>query len=135
MRYLLDTNICIYIINKSPIGVLKKLNEHKGDEIFISTPSVSELFYGVENSKQKSENSIKLSIFLTFFENNILPFDEKSAKEYGKIRAYINQNNKKQIGDKDMDIASIAISNKSILVTNNQKGFEFIPNLKIENWA
>ncbi len=134
-RYLLDTNICIYIINQSPIGVLKKLNEHQEDEIFISTPTISELFYGVENSQKKEENFIKLKIFLEFFENNILDFDMKSAKQYGKIRAYINKNNKRKIGDKGMDIASIALSNQVVLVTNNEKDFKFIPNLKIQNWT
>ncbi len=135
MRYLLDTNICTYIINQNPKSILEKLNEHENDDIFICTPTISELFYGVENSTKKEENLAKLNKFLKYFENFILDFDIKSAKNYGKIRTFINQNSKRKIGDKDMDIASIAISHDVILITNNEKNFNFIPNLKVQNWC
>lgn len=135
LKYLLDTNICIYIINENPISVLKNLNSHENDEIYISTPTISELYYGALNSKRKEENLMKLDKFLTAFKDNILKFDTISARQYANIRLFIAQNGKRNIGDKDMDIAAISLANDAILVTNNEKDFNFLPNLKIENWA
>ena len=126
LKYLLDTNICIYIIN---------VNSHENDEIYISTPTISELYYGVLNSKRKEENLMKLDKFLNAFKGNILEFDLKAAKKYANIRLFINQNNKRNMGDKDMDIAAVCLANYATLVTNNEKDFNFLPNLKIENWA
>jgi len=135
LKYLLDTNICIYIINENPTSVLKNLNSHENDEIYISTPTISELYYGVLNSKRKEENLMKLDKFLNAFKGNILEFDLKAAKKYANIRLFINQNNKRNIGDKDMDIAAVCLANYATLVTNNEKDFNFLPDLKIENWA
>jgi toxin of toxin-antitoxin system len=135
LKYLLDTNICIYIINENPISVLENLNSHKNDEIYISAPTISELYYGVLNSKRKEENLMKLDKFLNAFKDSILEFDLKAAKQYASIRLFINQNGKRNIGDKDMDIAAVCLANDAILVTNNEKDFNFLPNLKIENWA
>lgn len=135
LKYLLDTNICIYIINENPISVLKNLNSHENDEIYISTPTISELYYGALNSKQKEENLMKLDKFLNAFKGNILEFDTISARQYANIRLFIAQNGKRNIGDKDMNIAAVCLANYATLVTNNEKDFNFLPNLKIENWA
>ena len=78
---------------------------------------------------------MKLDKFLTAFKDNILKFDTISARQYANIRLFIAQNGKRNIGDKDMDIAAISLANDAILVTNNEKDFNFLPNLKIENWA
>lgn len=130
-RILLDTNICIYIIKDSPKSVRAKLGEYKSGDVFLSTITQAELYFGVEKSKFKNANLSSLNAFLSFFP--VLNFDEKSAIEYAKIRTNLEKSGK-IIGAMDMLIASIAISNDITLVTNNTKEFERVPNLRLENW-
>jgi len=135
VNYLLDTNICIYIIKKSPEQVLKKLeaiikNELK-NEVYLSSITISELFYGVEKSTRPEKNLEALKGFLTLF--NVVDFTHKSAEVFGKVRSDLERKGM-VIGPYDLQIASIAIANDQTLVTNNTKEFKRVNGLKLENW-
>lgn len=131
MKYLIDTNICIYLINQRPSVVLERFKFHNIGEIAISSVSVAEMFFGCEKSSKKTQNIERLKTFL--FPLETLSFDDRAAKAYGKIRSYL-QKKGLLIGPLDMLIASQANSNNMVLVTNNVKEFSRVPNLKIENW-
>ena len=132
MKYLIDTNICIYIMNKRPLKVIKKFKQYELGEIGISTISVSELRYGVAKSMHRKKNEVRLEEFLTPLE--ILSYDQKAAKVYGNIRFQLEQHGQ-LIGSLDMLIAAQAMSQNLVLITNNDKEFERIKKLKVENWT
>lgn len=132
MEYLLDTNICIYVIKQKPLSVINNIQNKKLSEIAISSITLAELEYGIEKSKFPEKNRIALYEFLVPFE--IINFDQKASLEYGKLRSYLERNGN-LIGPMDMLIGAHAISEKLILVTNNEKDFIRIKNIKIENWA
>ena len=132
MKYFLDTNICIYIINKRPAPIITKFAQFEPYEIGISAIVVSELQYGVAKSSQPERNRQRLDAFLTPFE--ILPYDEAAAQVYGAIRATLEKTGQ-PIGREDLLIAAHALANDLILVTNNEQEFLRIPQLKVENWA
>lgn len=132
MRYMLDTNICIYAIKNDPAAVFQHLSEHDPSEICISSVTYSELSYGVEKSKAKARNRLALSVLLSNIE--ILDFDAHAAEEYGKIRADLESKGT-PIGPMDNMIAGHAKSLGYVLVTNNVREFKRIKNLKIENWT
>jgi len=132
MEYLLDTNICIYIIKKRPEKVLEKFNTLSLGEVAISSITLAELHYGIIKSSNPKKNQEALDKFLTPLE--ILEFDYFATVEYGKIRAGL-ENKGMPIGPLDTLIASHAMSRKMTLVTNNEREFIRIPDLKIENWV
>ena len=132
MKYLLDTNICIYIIKKRPPRVFHKLTEIDISDVGISSITLSELEYGVEKSQFSGRNRIGLLEFLSPIE--IYDYDGLAAKEYGIIRAKLEKKGT-IIGSLDMLIAAHAISLGLILITNNEKEFRKVPKLKIENWV
>jgi len=129
--YMLDTNICIYIIKRKHQKILDQLKKNKEKGLYISTITLAELEFGNENSLYKERNKIALMEFLTII--NIVNFDEKSAKEFGVIKKHLKDRNK-IIGPYDMLIGAHAKSLNMTLVTNNTKEFERIKDLKIENW-
>jgi tRNA(fMet)-specific endonuclease VapC len=134
MKYLFDTNICIYLINNK-YDYLKDLVENVGiEEIAISIITIAELEYGIAKSatKYKQENRIALFEFLTPFK--FLSFDQIDAYEYAQLRNDL-QKSGNLIGNMDMLIGAQAIANDLILVTNNVKEFERIEGIKIENWV
>jgi len=132
MKYLLDTNICIYIINEKPKKVLKKFEQYPVNEFAISSITHTELQYGVEKSKNKNTNQDALDEFLLPL--TILPFHgEKLVTCYGGIRASLESKGK-TIGPLDMLIAAHALSLDLTIISNNIKEFSRIPNLKCENW-
>ncbi|QQS38176.1 MAG: type II toxin-antitoxin system VapC family toxin [Ignavibacteriales bacterium] len=131
MKYLLDTNICIYIIKKNPSKVIEKFRRLKPGSVAISSITVSELYYGVYKSSRQNENMIALQEFLQPLE--VLDFCLEDALEYGKIRTQLEEKGK-LVGAMDLLIASIAKRNNLILVTNNTKEFTRIPELICENW-
>jgi tRNA(fMet)-specific endonuclease VapC len=128
MKYLLDTNICIYIINKKPEKVLKKLFKHDPLQMAISSITWSELTYGAEKSQQVEKNLKALESFIVPFE--IFHFTEIEAQVAGKIRAHLEKLGK-PIGSMDTLIAAHALSANRILVTNNEKEFVRVKDLKI----
>lgn len=132
MKYLLDTNICIYIINKKNEVLLNKLSEIQISDMAISSITVAELYFGVEKSKMKDENLSSLNYFLVPFE--IIDFDTSDAIVYGRIRNELRKNGT-PIGSNDMLIASQSISRDLILVTNDIKEFQRVPEIKLENWV
>ena len=132
MKYLIDTNICIYIMNKHPAEVIKKFKQFVLGDIGISTITASELQYGVSKSIHRKENQKRLEQFMAPFE--ILAYDEMAAKEYGDIRFHLEKEGQ-PIGPLDVLIAAHAISRNLILVTNNDKEFKRIKNLQVENWT
>ena len=130
--YLLDTNICIYVIKKKPVDVLKTLKTKSKKDIYVSSITIAELEYGVAKSQFPEKNKIALIEFLSIF--NILPFDDIDAVEFGMIKTDLEKKGK-IIGPMDLLIAGQAKSKKLILVTNNIKEFEIVEGLKIENWV
>lgn len=132
MKYMLDTNICIYAIKHKPPHVFQKLQEHDPEEICISSITYAELIHGVEKSQAVAKNRLALTLLLSNIE--ILDFDTSAADEYGKIRAYLEKKGT-PVGTMDMMIAGHARSLDYIVVTNNTREFKRIPDLKLENWA
>lgn len=132
MKYMLDTNICIYIIKKQPENVLKKFTLFDVGDICISSITLAELMYGVEKSHHHQKNRIALEEFISPLE--IMPFDDAAAYHYGHIRSYLEKKGI-PIGPLDLIIAAHAHCLNSTLVTNNTKEFSRIPKLKIENWV
>jgi tRNA(fMet)-specific endonuclease VapC len=132
MHYLLDTNMCIYIIKKKPSQVLERFKTFRISEIGISTITLSELEYGVAKSSRPDQNREALIEFLTPLE--ILSFDERAARFYGEFRALLEKRGR-SIGAMDLLIASHAISLSVPLVTNDIRGFKGIPELQLENWV
>ncbi|MDM8524219.1 type II toxin-antitoxin system VapC family toxin [Desulfococcaceae bacterium HSG8] len=132
MNFLIDTNICIYIMNNRPPEVIHRFRNTEAGETGISSITVSELRYGVSKSKQKKQNQQRLDEFLTPFE--IIPYDETASKYYGEIRSRLEKQGI-VIGPLDLLIAAHALSRDMVLVTNNEKEFKRIKSLQVENWA
>jgi tRNA(fMet)-specific endonuclease VapC len=132
MKYMLDTNICIYIIKKQPAHVLNTLRKKSISDICISSITLVELEYGVQKSGRKEQNTIALAEFLAPLD--IISFDENAALESGKIRTFLEMKGN-LIGGYDLLIGAHCITLDLILVTNNLKEFQRIPELKVENWA
>ncbi|MGN1101242.1 MAG: type II toxin-antitoxin system VapC family toxin [Huintestinicola sp.] len=132
MRYMLDTNICIYAIKHRPPQVLERLKEHEPSEICISAITYAELVHGVEKSAAVEKNRLALTLLLSNIE--IIDFDSIAADEYGNIRAALEKAGT-PIGPLDMMIAGHARSLSYTVVTNNVREFERVSGLRIENWA
>ncbi len=131
MIYMLDTNICSFIIREKPLTVKEKLKIVSVDnKIVLSSIVASELLYGAY--KKRSPKLIStVKTFIDFFE--VLPFDLNAAEEYGKLRTHLEKKGK-IIGAYDLQIAAHALSLNAVLVTNNTKEFSKIERLKIEDW-
>jgi len=132
MRYMLDTNICIYLIKQKPEKVLRHFKAHSVGEIGISSITLAELRYGVERSQQVQKNRQALEEFTLPLE--IAAFDEASAEVYGSVRAGLEQAGT-PVGSMDMLIGAHALSLGVTLVTNNLREFEKIKNLKVVDWS
>ncbi|WP_310602443.1 type II toxin-antitoxin system tRNA(fMet)-specific endonuclease VapC [Anaerosporobacter sp.] len=132
MKYMLDTNICIYAIKHKPETVIKKFLEHSPDEMCISAITYAELMHGVEKSQAREKNRLAMTLFLSSI--MILEFDCYAAEEYGKIRANLERKGT-PIGPMDMQIAGHAKAEGLILVTNNTREFIRVEGLVVEDWA
>ena len=134
MKYLFDTNICIYLINKKFEYLIDRVEKCGIEKIGISSITIAELEYGIAKSSSpyKEENRVALLGFLLPFK--FINFNQNDAYEYGRIRQNL-QSKGKIIGNMDILIGSQAISRELILVTNNEKEFTRIENLEIENWV
>jgi tRNA(fMet)-specific endonuclease VapC len=132
MNYLLDTNICIYIIRRKPPAVLKRVQSKQPGQIAISAVTLAELEYGIARSRYPDRNRIALLEFL--FPLAILAFDQKACADYGRIRASLESKGK-PIGPMDLLLAAQARSHGLILVTNNEREFKRVEGLRIENWT
>ena len=132
MTYMLDTNICIYAMKNKPEKVLRRLKKELHNGICLSSITLAELEYGMRHSSNPAKNEQALLRFLAPF--SILPFSSAAASEYGAIRAYL-QSQGTPIGPLEMLIAGHARAERAILVTNNVREFERVPDLTLENWA
>ena len=132
MRYMLDTNICIYAIKHKSPQVFRKLQEHDPEEVCISSVTYAELVHGVEKSQSIEKNRLALSLLLSNIE--ILDFDARAAEEYGKIRATLERTGN-PIGPLDMMIAGHAKALGYTVVTNNFGEFQRIKDLSLANWV
>ncbi len=132
MKYFLDTNICIYFLKGISEKLHKKFLQINPNDIKIPSIVKAELLYGVEKSEKKKENLNFVNKFLFPFE--IIPFDDPVSESYAKIRFALEKKGN-IIGPNDLIIASIVLSNKGTLVTNNIKEFKRVKGLKIVNWV
>jgi tRNA(fMet)-specific endonuclease VapC len=128
---LLDTNICIYLINARPTKVLAHFQQYRLGEIGLCSIVAAELTYGVAKS-QSARNRAALEMFLAHLD--ILPFDERAIWVYGELRAELERLGQ-PIGALDTMIAAHALSSDAILVTNNTREFSRVAGLRLENWT
>ena len=130
LRYLLDTNIVIYVLKRRPIEVLSLFNEN-ASRMAISAITLSELFHGAEKSTRVSDNLVAIEDFCSRLE--VLPYGAKAAQHYGAIRAGLEKTGQ-PIGVNDLHIAAHARSEGLVVVTNNVGEFARVPALQVENW-
>ena len=130
LRYLLDTNIAIYVIKRRPPEAMEVFNRHHG-RMAISAITLAEMMHGVEKSSDPARTLEVLEDFYTRL--TILPYSGKAAGHYGSIRAELERLGQ-PIGVNDQHIAAHARSEGLVLVTNNLREFERVPGLLVENW-
>lgn len=133
MAFLLDTNICIYLINRRAghEKLLERIARYEYGDVLISTVTLAELEFGVAKSARGAENRNRLDLFLARFE--LEPFDAGAAAAYGPIRASLESRGS-PIGPLDTLIAAHALALGATLVTNNAREFAKVSGLKVENW-
>ena len=132
MKFLIDTNICIYLMNNRSPELIQKFKDTEIGQIGISSITISELYSGLSKSKNQEFNLKRLEEFLVPFE--ILAYDAIASKYYGEIR-YDLEKRGEVIGPLDLLIAAHALSRNLVLITNNEKEFRGIKLLKVENWT
>jgi len=131
LKFLLDTNIVIYVIKRRPLPALEIFNRQTG-RMAISAITLAELAHGVEKSSDLSRNLAVVEDFVSRVV--VLPYDDRAAWHYGNIRAILEKAGQ-PIGVNDLHIAAQARSQGLTLVTNNLREFERVPGLLIENWV
>ena len=131
LKYLLDTNIVIYVIKRRPLGVMGLFNDNAG-RMAISAITLSELYHGAEKSAKVAQNLAVLEEFASLLQ--VLPYSAKASQHYGAIRSALEMAGC-PIGVNDLHIAAHARSEGLTLVTNNLGEFERVPGLLIENWV
>ena len=131
LKYLLDTNIVIYVLKRRPKEVLDIFNAN-ASRMAISSITLSELMYGAEKSLNTGKNLEAVEEFVSHLE--VLPYDAKASQHYGQIKAALEKKGQ-IIGENDIHIAAHAISHGLILVSNNVREFKRVPNLALENWV
>ena len=131
MKYVLDTNTCIYIINKRSARIEKRFADMDIGDVGISSITCAELQFGISNSSNPKQNQEALNEFLGPLE--ILDFPAAACPVYGEIRAKLRKSGT-MIGPLDLLIGAHALFLKAVLVTNNENEFSRISGLKIENW-
>ena len=130
LKYMLDTNIVIYVIKRKPIEVLEKFNQN-ALRICMSSITYAELIYGVEKSTKATHNLRYVEDFISRLE--VLDYGMKAANHYGEIRSNLEKAGK-PIGPNDLHIAAHARSEGLVLVSNNLKEFNRVDGLRLENW-
>lgn len=131
LKYMLDTNIVIYVIKRRPIDALKTFNLHAG-QLCISSITLAELLLGAAKSSKTEYNLRKIEDFVSRLE--VLEYGNKAASHYGDIRAFLESKGT-PIGVNDLHIAGHARSESLILVTNNLREFERVEALRLDNWV
>lgn len=131
MRFLLDTNICVYSLNRRPPEVLDRLREVGPTAVGISVITLVELRHGAANSRDPDRSHAKLDLFLAPI--RVLDFDRRAGELAGSIRAILRRRGQ-PIGDMDSLIAAHALSRDLVLVSNNLREFDRVEGLRTENW-
>ena len=131
LEYMLDTNICVYVIKNRPAALRERFDE-LAEGLCISTITLAELLYGVEKSARRSQNLEAVKQFTTRLE--VLPFSAKAAAHFGQIRTELTRAGR-LCGAYDMMIAAHARSESLMLITNNIREFEGVPGLRLDNWV
>lgn len=132
MKFLLDTNICVYLIKHKPPQVIDRFRTCELGDIAISSITVAELNYGIAKSQQRDRNQAALDRFLLPL--TIVPFDRAASDQYGNLRHDLERQGQ-PIGNMDLLIAAHALSLNLTIVTNNVREFSRIPHLIVQNWA
>jgi tRNA(fMet)-specific endonuclease VapC len=130
-QFMLDTNICIYVMKNRPVGLLPRFNE-MAEALCISSITLSELCYGAEKSARRVDNLRAVEQFAMRLD--VLPFDARAANQYGQLRAELERAGT-PCGVHDMQIGAHARGEGLILVTNNRREFDRMPGLRVENWV
>lgn len=131
-RFLLDTNICIYIRRRRPPEILRRFRRLEVGEAAISVVTFGELIYGAEKSEQRDAAMRQLEELASLLP--VLPLPVDAGRSYGALRAELETDGR-VIGNNDLWIAAHAKVAKLILVTNNEREFQRVSGLKIQNWA
>jgi tRNA(fMet)-specific endonuclease VapC len=131
-RYLLDTNICIYIAKHNPASVRERFAQHAANELAMSVITLGEFRFGAEKSQAKEKALTVIEDLASLM--NIEDLTESTAEHYGQIRAEL-QKSGQMIGNNDLWIAAHARSQGWVLVTNNEKEFLRVEGLRVENWV
>ena len=131
LKYMLDTNIAIYVIKRRPVAALETFNLHAG-QLCISSITVAELMHGVEKSAMPEHNLQQVEDFVSRL--CVVDYGNKAAAHYGDIRAVLERKGK-TIGVNDLHISGHARSEGLTLVTNNLREFERVDGLRLENWV
>ncbi len=132
MRYMLDTNICSYILKSRPLSVKAHFEKVGTKALCISTVVLAELYYGAARHPHGSSIRKEIEEFISRL--TVIPWDEKAADHYGQIRAAMEKDGK-PIGAMDMMIAAHARSQEATLVSNNTRHFDKVPGLLLANWV
>ncbi|MDA3810100.1 MAG: tRNA(fMet)-specific endonuclease VapC [Spirochaetaceae bacterium] len=131
LKYMLDTNIVIYVIKRRPVELLDIFNAHV-DQMCISTITLAELMHGVEKSSMPERNLKNVEDFISHLD--VLHYDNEAAMQYGDIRADLEKKGT-IIGVNDLHIAGHARSKGLILVSNNTREFERVEGLRVTDWT
>jgi tRNA(fMet)-specific endonuclease VapC len=131
LAYMLDTNICIYVMKNYPQELRGKFNS-LAEQLCISSITLGELHYGAEKSARRVENLTAVEHFVARLE--VLPFDEKAASHYGQLRAELERAGT-PCGPHDMQIGGHARSQGLIIVTNNMREFSRMKGIRVDNWV
>ncbi len=131
-RYLLDTNICIYIAKHTPLAVRERFEQHAASELAMSVVTLGELRFGAEKSQARERAMASVAQLAGLIEVFGLPL--AAGEHYGQIRATLQQRGQ-PVGNNDLWLAAHARAEGWILVTNNMREFERVPGLQVENWV
>jgi tRNA(fMet)-specific endonuclease VapC len=132
LRYMLDTDICSYVMKRSHDALLRRLQKVPVSEVCVSVVTKSELLYGVEVSPRRQQDEAALNAFLNYVE--VLDFPDNASSHYAQIRAQLKKSGK-MIGANDLFIAAHARSLGLTLVTHNTQEFRRVHRLAIEDWT
>lgn len=132
MSYLLDTDICIYILNGGNTQLEDKFHKNRAASYFVSTLTEAELHYGAQHSARAQHNLSRVREFLSPL--RLLPFDSEAAAAFAKIKQALFSSGT-PIGVVDTFLAAVALSRHLVVISNNLRHFKKVPGLKVENWA
>lgn len=130
-RYMFDTNTCIHLIKHRPKTLCEKISVFPSESIAVSSIVIAELWYGVSLSQKKRQNKAALRDFLDYVD--VLDWPHGAGPVYGSIRKHLKEKGT-PIGAMDLLVAAHALFLGAVLVTDNTREFERVPNLKLENW-